>query len=415
MQQHLLRYSHEPLAMRVGLWRHGLSFRALGCLYLLLSLSRLEGWEFSIEGLTALAKSHGMKETRHSVRKAVYELEQQRFLVRQMVRRSDGTIRNAQWLVDDQPLPQELPEPARAPLFELPSAEAVAAEAKHLNTSEPGAPAGVATPVENAPGEAVENLAAVQTDAESTNVGFTDVGISDISGHDRDLQLSLVSIEQPMSEIRTEEETHKTKNQIPPLTPQRKRARKTPAPKPVKKPPVASAVTLNCYRDAWNTHKPAHWIPMGEVNADRRKAINRLERDFHNKPELALEALIQSLQQAHREIWCMRPHTKLTLDNWLTNGKVRQYQEKLLAAQASAAPVVSLLSNEIAAEVACHPELFSGSTLEDGVVQVQYSPAVQQQAQYPETGPIATMGALREEIAYLQDQLAGASAVVPWA
>lgn len=157
----------------------------------------------------------------------------------------------------------------------------------------------------------------------------------------------------------------------------------------------------------WNRFAPAHWVRIRELGAARQRRLNGLVREFGTATK-ALEALEQSLLMAQQEEWAMKASARLTLENWLSNGKVRQYQEKHQAQQQPVAALLSGEQQEIAALAEQHPQLFEGVQLQDGCLHLRYSPVVQQVAQYPAHGLVTTVSALKAEIAYLQQRLAPA-------
>jgi hypothetical protein len=171
--------------------------------------------------------------------------------------------------------------------------------------------------------------------------------------------------------------------------------------------PPESAEFSQAALELWNRCAPAHWVRIRELGAARQRRLNGLVREFGNSAK-ALAALEQSLAMAHQEDWCMKPQMRLALENWLSNGKVRQYQEKALALAEPAAAALSGEQQEIAALAEQHPDLFEGVSLQDGCLHLRYSAAVQQRAQYPAHGLVTTVSALEAEIAYLQQRLAPA-------
>ena len=176
------------------------------------------------------------------------------------------------------------------------------------------------------------------------------------------------------------------------------------------KSPEPAAVTPAYPEQAmalWNRCAPAHWVRIRELGVARQRRLNGLVREFGSSAK-ALVALEQSLAMAHQEDWCMKAQTRLTLENWLSNGKVRQYQEKHQAQQQPDAASLSGEQQEIATLAEQHPELFDGVQLQDGCLHLRYSPAVQQRAQYPAHGLVTTVRALEAEITYLQQRLAPA-------
>ncbi len=157
--------------------------------------------------------------------------------------------------------------------------------------------------------------------------------------------------------------------------------------------------------ELWNRCAPGHWVRIRELGAARQRRLNGLIREFGSAGK-ALVALAQSLEMAHQEDWAMKPAARLTIENWLSNGKVRQYQEKHQAQQQPSAACLSGEQQEIAALAAQHPELFEGVTERDGMLHLRYSLEVQQRVGYPQTGMVATIGAIEAEISHLQQRLA---------
>lgn len=109
MARNINRVRPQGVILNHGIWRHGLSMKALGLLYMLLDLSQLPDWNFTLAGLVALSDQHGMGDGRESLRTAISELEAARFLVREQVRGVDGQLGSSNWLVSDSPI---APEPS---------------------------------------------------------------------------------------------------------------------------------------------------------------------------------------------------------------------------------------------------------------------------------------------------------------
>lgn len=152
--------------------------------------------------------------------------------------------------------------------------------------------------------------------------------------------------------------------------------------------------------EIWNQSAPAHWVRIRELGQQRQRKLNGLLREFGTATK-ALDALAASLQQAHHEDWCMKASARLTLENWLSNGKVRQYQEKLAARHDIGSAEVSAEQAEMITTALNHPSLFSDAKINDGIVWLHYTPAVQSAARYPERAQVSTMEALRSEIDFL--------------
>lgn len=309
MGKNIQRVRPAGVILGHGLWRHGLSFKALGLLYVLLDLSQLPDWEFSVEGLTVLSRQHGMGDGRDAIRSAIAELEAAQLLQRQQQRGEGGQLEASHWLVSDSPI--------------------------------------TASPSSGFPTSANR------------------------------LQEGSSSIE--------EEKTQR--------------------------PPKSPADQGPDFRDQvvalWNSQAPEHWIRIRELGQQRQRKLGGLVREF-GSPAKALAALEASLRQARSEEWCMKASARLSLENWLSNGKVRQYQEKAAVAQQATSAALSGEQQEIAALAAQHPELIDGVLLEDGVLRLRYSERVQQQVGYPAMGMVNTVGALTAEISYLRERLAPA-------
>ena len=153
----------------------------------------------------------------------------------------------------------------------------------------------------------------------------------------------------------------------------------------------------------WNSQAPAHWIRIRAMGKQRVRKLVALANQEFGSQEATLTALEQSLQQAQREDWCMKPSAQLTLENWLTNGKVRQYSEKWLevSSPASAASGLSPEQREVADIAKDYPALFRGVSVRDGHLMLQYTIEAQQAAGYPAEATVSTIGAIGEEIAFL--------------
>lgn len=355
MKTSLVRYRTEGVSMRYGLWNHGLSLKAMGCLYLLLSLARLDNWQFSIEGLVALAKAKGMGDGRHSIRMAIAELKDKRFLQCQRLRLADGRLGEMRWIVHDEPMPMELDEPEALKLMEPPVTEIPTPKEWTLVEPQLDEPTEDGKPNVRAPGSDFR-----LQHRESTNtplIRVTNVTLLPPGGERVDDQAK------PQSSFHQD------------------------------------AVAL------WNRCAPAHWVRIRDIGQQRQRRLNGLVREFGNATK-ALAALELSLQQAHHEDWAMKPIARLTIENWLSNGKVRQYQEKRQAEEETCVALLSGEQQDLADLAAAHPQFFDGVVVRDGSLRLRYTAAVQQRTGYPAEGLVTTRSALQAEIDFLQGQMA---------
>lgn len=377
MISHLHRYGDEAVSLRYGLWNDGLSLKAMGCLYLLLSLSRLDRWVFSIEGLVALAKARGMGDGRQSFRTALAELEERRFLVRQRQRGTTGKLQATHWYVHDRPIP----------------------ELDALNPAQPSPP----SEPERPPAETPAPLPApVAPTDHKTAVGKTNRG--EPASENRLQQSSFIEDieETPLNEeIKISSLPPSGGNDFQPLPVSELNPadQRTAALAAKRKQFAAEATAL------WNQAAPAHWTRIRVVGTSRQRRLNGLLSDYGQSVNQALEGLAQSLEQAHQEDWCMKPQAELTLENWLSNGKVRQYQERCQARLAPATETLSGSQREIADLVTANPDLFTGISRRDGLLQVHYSDLVQRLAAYPSSGQVASLQAMAADLAFLRRKL----------
>jgi hypothetical protein len=104
MGKNINRVRPHGFVMGHGIWRQGLSLKAIGLLCVLLDLSQLPDWEFSLAGLVALSEQNGMGDGRDSIRSAIAELEAKGLLLRERERGEGGTLAGTRWLVSDQPM-----------------------------------------------------------------------------------------------------------------------------------------------------------------------------------------------------------------------------------------------------------------------------------------------------------------------
>lgn len=378
MISHLRRYGDEAVSLRFGLWNEGLSLKAMGCLYLLLSLSRLDRWVFSVEGLVALAKARGMGDGRQSFRTALAELEERRFLVRQRQRLANGKLHATHWYVHDRPIPELEDETPSQPVLSPPP--------------EPVPSAGLAS----TPPETLEPM------DHKTAVGKTCCG--EPASENRLQQSSLIeNIEETplkeeikISSLPPAGGTDFQPDLVSPLSPGERRVAVLAA---KRKHFGAEVLTL------WNQHAPAHWTRIRSIGDLRQRRLNGLLSEYNQSVSQALEALAQSLEQAHQEDWCMKPQAELTLENWLSNGKVRQYQERRQAHLAPSAEALSGSQRDIAELVAANPDLFCGVSRQDGLLLVRYSELVQRLAGYPPSGQVASLQAMAADLAFLRSKL----------
>lgn len=106
-----------------GLWKHGISPKAIGLLCVILGLADIPDWEFSVTGLASLfddceTPGGGVD----AINSGIAELERARLLIRSRVRKADGTLGAADWLVSPVPMAEgaeEMPEGA-SPVLDFP-------------------------------------------------------------------------------------------------------------------------------------------------------------------------------------------------------------------------------------------------------------------------------------------------------
>jgi hypothetical protein len=172
MGKNINRVRPQGVILSHGLWQHGLSLKALGLLYILLDLSQIPTWEFSLAGMVALAEQNGMGDGRDSLRTAISELEGKGFLQRQRERTEEGTLAGSQWLVSDQPMGTDGEPGSDPPTSENPTLEDRLQEGSSSNEEErgkkppvcpplPGLEEAIAQPVQTGAKQAKASTAAV--------------------------------------------------------------------------------------------------------------------------------------------------------------------------------------------------------------------------------------------------------------
>lgn len=102
-----LRVKRSCVTLSYGLWKHGLTPKAIGLLYTIISLSDIPDWEFSISGLVKVFEDSGTG--RDSIQSGIKELEAARLLIRERVRDSSGKLAGSDWIVSDQPMEEAQP------------------------------------------------------------------------------------------------------------------------------------------------------------------------------------------------------------------------------------------------------------------------------------------------------------------
>lgn len=182
------------------------------------------------------------------------------------------------------------------------------------------------------------------------------------------------------------------KKEEPPLTPQ---------PKPVE-PDLADG-----FRRIWNDHAPEHWPRLRDLGPARTRRINGLKREF-GSAAAALDALQASLREARSHPWAMATTARLTPENWLSNGKVRQYSELAADQQERQQETLPPHIAEIALAAKGHRDWFS-TEFEAGQLWIRFTPSVQAAASYPERAPLASLDALEAEIAFLRGKMSSGS------
>lgn len=92
----------SSVSLSYGLWRYGLTPKAIGLLYTILSLSDIEDWEFSVNGLVQVFSAAGTG--KDAIQSGIAELEKAKLLIRSRVRAEDGTLGGSDWMVSDAPM-----------------------------------------------------------------------------------------------------------------------------------------------------------------------------------------------------------------------------------------------------------------------------------------------------------------------
>lgn len=159
-------------------------------------------------------------------------------------------------------------------------------------------------------------------------------------------------------------------------------------------------------RDIWNEEAPAHWARIASrMSAQRLTRVKALKTEAGDADE-ALDVLSRSLKAAHQEAWCMKPEARLTIENWLSNGKPFQYAEKAATA-APGAPRSGLSSDQEAmlALAGQRRDLFVSAAPWQQGIEVRFCQRAID-AGYPETSRMNTMESLKLEINHLSDTLA---------
>jgi len=91
------------------------------------------------------------------------------------------------------------------------------------------------------------------------------------------------------------------------------------------------------FLDLWNERAPGHWAKCQVLSKPRITALAAFTRDYGDS---CLEVFDAALKYANSDqVWCMRPGTKLTLENFLSNGKPGQWAEKWEAVVNSPPPM----------------------------------------------------------------------------
>jgi hypothetical protein len=314
------------VSLPCGLWKHGISPKAIGLLYTIISLSDIPDWEFSVNGLVKVFANADVTKGigKEAITAGIHELEAKRFLIREQSTGKDGQFGSSNWIVSESPIPdwqEQTPVPATGePLTANP---ATANPAQYRN-----------------PIEEKKNNKAGSSDSKQNRTSRDDI------------------------------------------------------------------VFAEAVRDIWNEEAPAHWPRIAsQIGSQRLRRVKALVGEV-GSPDEALEVLCLSLRAAHREGWCMKPDARLTIENWLSNGKPLQYAEKAAATAPGAAR--SGLSSEQEAMLALAGErrdLFVSAAPWQQGIEVRFCQRAID-AGYPETSRVSTMGSLQLEINHLSDTLA---------
>lgn len=102
-----LRVKRSCVTLSYGLWKHGLTPKAIGLLYTIISLSDIPDWEFSISGLVKVFEDSGTG--RDSIQSGIKELEAAGLLVRERIREANGKLSGSDWIASDQPMVEAQP------------------------------------------------------------------------------------------------------------------------------------------------------------------------------------------------------------------------------------------------------------------------------------------------------------------
>ena len=343
MGKNINRVRPQGVILSHGLWQHGLSLKALGLLYILLDLSQIPTWEFSLTGMVALAEQNGMGDGRDSLRTAISELEAKGFLQRQRERTEEGTLAGSQWLVSDQPMGTDGEPGSDPPTSENPTLEDRLQEGSSSNEEERGKKPPVCPPL---PG--LEEVVAKAVQAK----------------------------------------------------PKAKRGRK-PKAKPSVPPNLAEAFApfgqeaATVLLDWWQNHKSG---------AKTDQALQLQLTELKKIMAIGGSALVQS--QAELAIrsgvmrgkgWCQINASRCREYDGMGHVRPRQQRQEALLPSQELLDILKLAE--------AHPSLFSGASIANGAVEVRYSAMVRSLCGYPELSRVTMEHGFREEIEALLERV----------
>lgn len=323
-----IRVLNRSVSLPYGLWKYGLTPKAIGLLYTILGLADIPEWEFSVRGLCRVFANADVKKGigLEAITSGIQELEEKRFLIRERVRGKDGQLGGSNWIVSEAPIPTDAPETG-CPATGLPA---------------------TGNPAQEKPTQYINPI--------------------------------------------EEKKNNKQGEIIIPETGSNKRKNKSSR---------DNVIFTEAVREIWNSEAPDHWPRITAIGPQRLRRVSALVAEVGGADE-ALEALSRSLRAAHGEGWCMKPEARLSIENWLSNGKVVQYSEK-----AQQEPVVSVSVSQEQIDMINlarrHKDLFGFTPYKDGVELRFTKPALD--IGYPETSRIRTLDALEYEIACLTARL----------
>jgi len=97
-----------------------------------------------------------------------------------------------------------------------------------------------------------------------------------------------------------------------------------------KKTRKANECDFEVFREVWNSDRPSNWSECKKLDQDRIRMLKRFTDEHGDR---SMEIFQNALLYAQADKWCRDPKVKLSINNFMSNGKPLSYSEKLESQQ----------------------------------------------------------------------------------